>query len=106
MSQSETDIQKQVIDWLKSQGIFVIRIPVGGVRHAGIRKASPLRGFPDLLCIIPNTKGRLLAIEIKTDSGRLSKIQEEMIFNLELAGATCLVARSVADVATFFSNPI
>ena len=52
-------------------------------------------GFPDLTVVLP---GRVLFIEVKTPTGRLSKRQEIMIRWLAERGAEVYVVRSVNDV--------
>ena len=53
-------------------------------------------GFPDLTVVLP--RGRVLFIEVKTPTGRLSKRQEIMIRWLAERGAEVYVVRSVNDV--------
>jgi len=102
--QSESHTQSQILNWLRNHNVLHWRIPVGGVKHAGIRKKSPMRGFPDLMGCIPGTLGRMFAIEIKADDGNLSQCQKDVIFNLEKAGALVIVARSLQDVTIIFKE--
>ena len=95
---SESDIQRQILDWLKARGIFHRRLPVGAVRHSGIAKKSPIKGFPDIMGFLPNTMGRAFFIEVKTSKGELSQCQSETINELIRQGAIVIVARCLEDV--------
>ena len=74
-------------------------IPLGGQRHS--RAAARLAGmgtkagWPDyLIC----WRGRAIFIEIKTDRGRLSAVQRQMIDKLILCGCEVCVCRSLECV--------
>lgn len=55
------------------------------------------KGIPDILACWP-PYGRLVAVEVKTGTARLSTEQEEEMAGLALAGAVCVVAHEVEDV--------
>lgn len=63
---SEKNIQRKIINDLKSKGCIVIKI---------IR--ANIRGVPDLLAIYPN--GEVCFIEIKTSKNKLTALQERFI---------------------------
>lgn len=48
--------------------------------------------------IIGCFKGRFLAIEIKTENGKVSEYQQRFIDNVNEAGGLAFVARSIEDV--------
>lgn len=60
--------------------------------HGGLGSAP---GVPD---IVGCYQGRMLAIEVKTDRGRVSEHQQRFIDNINAAGGLAFVARSVDDV--------
>ena len=69
----EADLQKQTLEWFSLQrDCFAIRINTQGVPLHGREgyRPSPMRGVADILACI---KGRFLAIELKSDRGRLSE---------------------------------
>lgn len=49
-------------------------------------------------------KGRFLAIEVKTDKGRVTEEQENFLDQVNLSGGIGFVARSVQDVVDKLSN--
>lgn len=53
------------------------------------------RGWPDLTCVLPN--GTVLFVELKTATGRLSKLQEYMIAKLKTNKANVYVIRSTEE---------
>ena len=73
----ENKIQKKIIDKLKKDGYFVIKI---------IR--SNINGIPDI-CAIKN--GKTIFIEVKTEQGKLSELQKIMIKKLKENGIEVFV---------------
>lgn len=91
----ESAIQKKIQDYIKSIGGYVVKVV-----------AAPRAGIPDLLCCI---KGKFIAFEVKTESGRVSKLQEYNIKQIKLSGGEAYVVNSVNSVNTIlddiFSKP-
>lgn len=83
---SEKIITRRIQNWLKSAGWHVVKIHGGGYQAAGL---------PDLFAI---KEGHLAAIEVKTPRGIVSALQSQRLKELEKAGATTIVARSLDDV--------
>ena len=52
-------------------------------------------GIPDVICCVD---GRFFAFEVKTPLGRLTKLQEQTIHRIKVAGGHAHVVRSVEDV--------
>lgn len=100
---SETEIQSQIMAWLRDNGIWHRRVPVGAVKHAGVRKRSSLKGMPDIMGIIPKSNGRVFFIEVKTEEGKLSQGQKDVIGELEEQGVLVIIARRLSDVIPYFS---
>jgi penicillin-binding protein-related factor A (putative recombinase) len=86
MKPKEKHITKSIRDFLKVMGIFHWK------EHGGLGSAP---GVPDLVGCY---QGRLLAIEIKTPTGKLSPQQEYFLTKINEAGGVAFVARSVEDV--------
>ena len=70
------------------------RTPVTGER---VKRMGARAGFPDYLGAMP-PHGRLLALELKTDAGRLRPNQKAVREALEAAGAAYAVIRSLDDL--------
>lgn len=87
----------QCLALLRLHGLFAWRANCGG----GLRRGRPIKanpeGTPDLLCVLPPS-GRLLAVECKTGTGRVSGAQRAWMEAAERAGATCLVVRDVKEL--------
>ena len=88
----ESEIQKEILEYLKSKDILCFRVPLGPVLHGGVRKANPMRYFPDIVGVLPNTLGCMFTIECKMRGGKLSDGQKEMQERLEKNGVTTIVA--------------
>jgi len=89
---TESAIQKDITDYLRKAGYLVIRMNAGQTAHN--QKGCPA-GTPDLLAI---GNGGTLWIEVKTATGKVSKVQESMHDYLNLNGQTVIIARCVEDV--------
>ncbi len=92
---SESEIQSQILEYLKAKNILHWRMPIDGVRTGKGRRKSPIAGFPDIAGIY---KGRFFALEVKAKDGKLNSFQAEWIQELNYAGAFAVVVRSVHDV--------
>ena len=93
ISLSESEIQKQIIDYLKLQRAYVIRHNAGRIKN-NVRLAPD--GTPDLYALLPD--GRAIWIEVKTDTGKLRPSQTAMITILRSRKQKVIVARSLEDV--------
>lgn len=80
----ETILKNKVTRWLKTQDLWFY-------------KASDkwVSGIPDLLAV---KDGRAIFIELKSERGKLSKIQEYTIAQLVKNGAVVIVAKSLEEV--------
>lgn len=97
----ERAIQNQICAYLRLMGALVFihdSVGIYDVKAGRFRtNKSPyrIRGVSDLLGIY---KGRPLAIEVKTKTGRVSPYQKEFLDRWRAAGGVGFVARSVDDV--------
>lgn len=80
----EKQIQKKIIDYLKSIGAYVIKTVV-----------TSRSGVPDIIACY---RGVFLAFEVKKEDGVVSKLQEYNIQEIKKAGGTCAVVRSLDEV--------
>lgn len=83
----ETDIVRSILTHLKSlDGCFCWK------EHGGPYGTS---GIPDIICCY---RGRFLGFEVKTETGKPTKLQQAVIRKINRAGGTALIVRSVEDV--------
>jgi Holliday junction resolvase len=83
---TETDIRRQIQDYLRIRGWFVFYILQG---------LGAYKGIPDLIAV---KNGRVLFIELKTPRGRQSDYQRKFQANLEAAGGEYVLCRGVDDL--------
>jgi len=89
----EKDITAAIMRYLKTvPGCFAWKEHVGMYGTAGI---------PDIICCY---HGRLVAFEVKTPEGRLSKLQEVTIAKIIAAGGVAHKVTSVAEVKEILSS--
>ena len=79
---------RRVYHWRANQGA----IPCKG----GYRRFTGLLGVSDVLGCLPG--GRLLAVEVKSPTGRLRPAQAVFLDTVRTLGGLAIVARSVADL--------
>ncbi len=79
---TEQQIQKKIIDRYTAKGWYVIKLI-----------KTNKNGIPDLLCL--KNGETPLFIEVKTEIGRLSKLQEYRIDELKKAGFDAMVLRNL-----------
>jgi len=80
--QTEAQFQSKVIRFLKEQGAYVIKIWGGGKYTRA--------GVPDIIACV---NGYFIAVELKTETGRVSKLQEFNLENIWRAGGASMVLR-------------
>ena len=78
----ESAIQQKVMQKCMQRGILCVKVD-----------SSSSRGWPDLTCVLPN--GTVLFVELKTKTGKTSKLQDYMIEKLKRNKANVYVIRSV-----------
>jgi hypothetical protein len=106
---AHTELVNATCDFLLDQGYFVWQNKSMGTFNP-YRKHflkvgyshGRIKGVPDILGVLPD--GRLLAIEIKTGTGRLNPEQRDFIKKAEFRGAIAFMARSLEDVVKTFSR--
>lgn len=93
----EKDIQKSILDYLKARRIFCWKEHSGGIYKPDGSGYIPLglKGKADILGIY---KGKMLAVEVKRPSGRLSADQEYFLKRVRENGGIAIVAHSIDDV--------
>ena len=83
----EKTITNQILKYLKSEPeCFAFK------EHGGIYGVS---GIPDIICCY---KGKFMAFEVKTEKGKLSKLQEITIKRINEAGGMAVKVTSLQEV--------
>lgn len=78
---TEKQFQDKVIQFLKINNIYHIKVWGGGFQKAGI---------PDLLCCI---RGKFVALELKTEKGASTVLQKYNIYKIQAGGGYARVLR-------------
>jgi hypothetical protein len=104
---TESDIQLSILNYLHSVGVYAWRNNTTGVfdpKSGQFRRlgAYAIKGVSDILGVLPD--GKLLAIEVKTKKGRVSKAQEMFIQRINNKDGVAFVARSLEDVKEKFKE--
>jgi hypothetical protein len=98
----EKYIENQIMSYLLGNGVFVWKNENGGVFDPNRGKFRAfgkyrLKGLPDIQGVLP-PNGRTLAIEVKTQTGRVSPEQKLVVEKMTKLGAIAFIARSLEDV--------
>lgn len=96
-----TVLTSQICDALNAHGLWVVRLPVQGVKHGFRTGKSPLKGFPDLMVVGP--EGTMAWLEVKYGKDKVSEEQKTVHERLAVNGHTVAVVSSVEQaVAVLF----
>jgi len=93
----EQDIQKVITEWLEWNGYLVIKINNTGIYKQATGQYIPPRqkGISDLVAC---KNGQFIAIEVKTEKGKLTEYQQLFLDQVKACGGIAIVARSVDDL--------
>ena len=83
---TETDIRRQVRDYLQLRQYFCFYVLQG---------LGAYKGIPDLIAV---RDGRVIFIELKTARGRQSDYQKKFQADLEAAGGEYILCRGIEDL--------
>jgi hypothetical protein len=94
----EQNIQAQIMLALSKAGCIVWRNNTGALtdKTGRLVRYGLCKGSSDIIGICPD--GKFLAVEVKTEKGRLTECQERFINAVKSSGGRAGVARSVDDV--------
>jgi hypothetical protein len=99
MTTREQVIETQIRTFLNLKGIFAWKAKTTGtydpVKKVFRKNAGQMKGVADIIGIY---KKRFMAIEVKSDKGRLSPEQKVFLRRVVEEGGLAMVARSVSDV--------
>lgn len=100
--ESEKGIEDAIRAYLRALGAFEMKVWTGGIAlHDGRVARNNNKGAADILACY---RGRFLAIEVKSKTGRVSPEQVAFLSEVKRAGGIALVARSVEDVRAALEN--
>ena len=89
----EKNITNKILKYLKSlDKCFCFK------EHGGSYGSS---GIPDIICCY---HGHFIGFEVKTDRGRTTALQEVQLRNINRAGGTAVVVRSLEDVKNILNE--
>jgi hypothetical protein len=77
------------MNYLRGQGAYAVKLHGGAFQQAGL---------PDIMAIL---NGCVMFLEVKTERGKVSRIQEHCHGKMRAAGANVAVVRSVVEVEKF-----
>ncbi|MEO5366663.1 MAG: VRR-NUC domain-containing protein [Magnetococcus sp. WYHC-3] len=91
----EKEIQHQIISYLELKKYLVVKINNVGIRKENGAFIPPRqKGVSDLICC---KDGQFIAIEVKSDSGRISEAQTAFLDEVEDRGGKSYVLRSLDE---------
>lgn len=106
MLETEQDIQKQCLDYLKENGFLAWKQPSQGLRVKGGRRAKARGGstvgHPDIMAL---RDGTFYCIEVKKPKGKVDKTQIAWLTWADMMGAKCMVVRSLEEMVGKISQP-
>jgi hypothetical protein len=93
----ENRVKAEVIKYLKLRQIKAWSNPSGTVQiRSGKFMSFGLKGSSDILGLLPG--GRFLAIECKSERGRLSPEQRDFLADIAALGGLAIIAGSYKDI--------
>lgn len=87
----EKNLQKNILKICKEYNILTRKL-----------NAESQRGWPDLILLLPN--GTVIFLEVKTKTGKLSKLQEYTIQEIKERKGNVHVVRSTEEVKTIIES--
>lgn len=95
---SEADIQRSILDYLRRRKVLHWRNNVGAMKRGKGFVRFGQKGLPDIFVVLPGTKGRLAAVEVKRPGEIPTPEQDDMLMRFIDAGCVGAVVRDVRDV--------
>lgn len=97
--ETEQEIQKQCLTYLKDNGFMAWKQPSQGLRVSGGKRAKARGGgtvgHADIMAI---KDGHFYCIEVKKPGGKVHKAQVAWLTFAQMNGAKCMVVRSVQEM--------
>ena len=99
LKEKETDIVSAILTYLAYKKVLAWRNQACGIATKNghyIRFGQ--KGIADIIGIMPNNSGKLLALEVKTQTGKLTEHQADFLADVVRQGGVGEVVRSIEDV--------
>ena len=90
---------KVAMCWRQNSGTFAERNSDGSTRYV---RANSQRGMSDIMGTMRD--GRVLAVEVKSQTGRVQPHQQEFLYQVRKAGGVAGVVRSVEDAVALLAS--
>lgn len=102
MSQLESEIQNDILDYLNRAGVFSFRTNSVGIydKEKGVYRTPSkysMKGMSDIIGVRASD-GKIVCIEIKNSVGKLSIHQKAFLNKINRCGGIAFCARSVEQV--------
>lgn len=98
----EKDIQKEIVKLVRSKGLMCERINAGLVKMGRYYMHLANEGHPDINIYLSG--GKILFLEVKTETGQLSPAQVEYHEQLRLRGHQVEVVRDIKHVENLLAD--
>ena len=99
MPETEQEIQKLCLNYLRDNGFQCWKQPSQGLRVKGGRRAKAKGGstvgHPDIMAI---KDGNFYCIEVKKPGGKVHQLQVTWLTFAQMNGAKCMVVRSLQEM--------
>ena len=102
MSRTETEIKKEITDYLRNRGYTVHRMNSGKAKVKGGYLELCEKGTPDILVL--GKDKYILWIETKKPGGNPTEEQLEKIAYYKTLGHSTLIAESIENVIQYLNN--
>ena len=103
----EAEILKEVLHKLQVNGIFHVRLSLGGVirntKAGAILTANPMAGWCDILCLC---NGTLIALELKRTGGSVTSTQLSVMKQINANGGKAYILTSSKNLGKCFTSEI
>lgn len=96
MNKLEKDCQKEILEYLKKQGVFCYKHHSGAFKVGAGNVKSGMKGISDIIGVLPN--GKFLAIEVKNIGGKISTEQHLFLNNINRNKGVGFIAHNVDEV--------
>ncbi len=115
LKHDEANLQADIITWFNLQYPYLEGLLVGYVAGLNLDVKTRVRmkrmglraGFPDMMLLVPRLGySHALFIELKSEKGRVAKIQSDYHEKLRLLNYTVIICRSFIESANFITKYI
>ena len=104
----ESDIQRQIMDYLAAKGILAFRMNAGAMKlekrfvRFGVPGMADVLACPELMCDDGDHRPHFCWIEVKAENGQQGELQKSFQAQVESHGHQYVLARSIDDLEGIF----